>query len=100
MTITLDEPVIMQWAGAHGMAGKSYAEVCSSPQVYELIDGFVQRLNGDLQRWQTVKRFTVLPRDLDIEHGELTPSLKVKRPVVERENADAIAKMYEGANEA
>ncbi|TDT95275.1 long-chain acyl-CoA synthetase [Streptomyces sp. 846.5] len=98
--ITLDEPVIMQWAGAHGMTGKSYAEVCSSPQVHELIDGFVQRLNGDLQRWQTVKKFTVLPRDLDIEHGELTPSLKVKRPVVERENADAIAKMYEGANEA
>ncbi|MFC1400079.1 MULTISPECIES: long-chain fatty acid--CoA ligase [Streptacidiphilus] len=98
--ITLDEPVIMQWAGAHGMGGRSYAEVCSSPQVHELIDGFVQRLNGDLQRWQTVKKFTVLPRDLDIEHGELTPSLKVKRPVVERENADAIARMYEGANEA
>nr|WP_236655397.1 AMP-dependent synthetase/ligase [Streptacidiphilus carbonis] len=98
--ITLDEPVIMQWAEAHGMAGRSYAEVCSSPQVHELIGGFVQRLNGDLQRWQTVKKFTVLPRDLDIEHGELTPSLKVKRPVVERENADAIARMYEGANEA
>ncbi|MFC1409872.1 long-chain fatty acid--CoA ligase [Streptacidiphilus sp. N1-12] len=98
--ITLDEPTILQWAGAHGMGGKSYAEVCSSTEVHELIDGFVQRLNGDLQRWQTVKKFTVLPRDLDIEHGELTPSLKVKRPVVERENAAAIEAMYAGANEA
>jgi long-chain acyl-CoA synthetase len=98
--ITLDEPTIMQWAGAHGMAGKSYAEVCSSVEVHELVDGFVQRLNGDLQRWQTIKKFTVLPRDLDIEHGELTPSLKVKRPVVERENAAAIEAMYAGANEA
>ena len=98
--ITLDEPTILQWAGAHGMAGKSYAEVCSSAEVHQLIDGFVQRLNGDLQRWQTIKKFTVLPRDLDIEHGELTPSLKVKRPVVERENAAAIEAMYAGANEA
>jgi len=97
--ITLDEPTILQWAGAHGLGGRSYAEVCGSAEVDELIGGFVQRLNADLQRWQTIKKFTVLPRDLDIEHGELTPSLKVKRPVVERENADAIAKMYEGANE-
>jgi len=97
--ITLDEPAIMQWAGAHDQGGKSYAEVCGSAEVHELIDGYVQRLNADLQRWQTVKKFTVLPRDLDIEHGELTPSLKVKRPVVERENAAAIEKMYEGANE-
>jgi long-chain acyl-CoA synthetase len=98
--ITLDEPAIMQWAGAHGQTGRSYAEVCSSAEVHELIGGFVERLNGGLQRWQTVKRFTVLPRDLDVEHGELTPSLKVKRPVVERENAAAIEKMYEGAVEA
>ncbi|QMU73667.1 long-chain fatty acid--CoA ligase [Streptacidiphilus sp. P02-A3a] len=98
--ITLDEPAIMQWAASHGQGGRSYAEVCASAEVHELVDGFVQRLNGDLQRWQTIKKFTVLPRDLDIEHGELTPSLKVKRPVVERENAAAIEKMYAGTVEA
>jgi long-chain acyl-CoA synthetase len=98
--ITLDEPAIMQWAGAHGLGGRSYAEVCGSAEVTELVGGFVTRLNTDLQRWQTIKKFTVLPRDLDIEHGELTPSLKVRRPVVERENAAAIEKMYQGAVEA
>ncbi|MEZ0091605.1 long-chain fatty acid--CoA ligase [Streptacidiphilus sp. EB129] len=98
--ITLDEPAIMQWADTHGQQGRSYAEVCSSAEVHTLIDGFVRRLNGDLQRWQTIKKFTVLPRDLDIEHGELTPSLKVKRPVVERENAEAIEAMYAGTIEA
>jgi long-chain acyl-CoA synthetase len=41
----------------------------------------------------------VLPRDLDIEHGELTPSLKLKRPVVEREYGDLIEEMYAGARE-
>ncbi|MFC9327784.1 AMP-dependent synthetase/ligase [Kitasatospora sp. NPDC057015] len=98
--IALDESVIMPWAAEHELAGRSYAEVVSSPQVRELIEGFVQRLNGDLQRWQTVKKFTLLPRDLDIEHGELTPSLKIKRPVVEKTYADAVAEMYAGAVEA
>ncbi|MFE2413087.1 AMP-dependent synthetase/ligase [Kitasatospora sp. NPDC059408] len=98
--IGLDEAVIMPWAAEHGLAGKSYAEVTADPQVHELIEGFVKKLNGDLQRWQTIKKFHLLPRDLDIEHGELTPSLKIKRPVVERTYADAVTAMYAGANEA
>ncbi|RAG86090.1 long-chain fatty acid--CoA ligase [Streptacidiphilus pinicola] len=98
--ITLDEPAIMQWASTNGQAGKSYAEVCVSSETHQLISGFVDQLNGGLQRWQTIKKFTVLPRDLDIEHGELTPSLKVKRPVVERENAELIEAMYAGSREA
>ncbi|MFD3749126.1 AMP-dependent synthetase/ligase [Streptomyces cyaneofuscatus] len=98
--IALDEATITSWAASQGLGDRTYAEIVSSPQVHELIDGFVQRVNGDLQRWQTVKKFAVLPRDLDIEHGELTPSLKVKRPVVEREYAQVIDGMYEGAREA
>ncbi|MEY9944602.1 long-chain fatty acid--CoA ligase [Kitasatospora sp. GAS1066B] len=98
--IGLDEPVIMQWAAEHGLSGKSYAEVAGSPETRALIEGFVKKLNGELQRWQTVKKFHLLPRDLDIEHGELTPSLKIKRPVVERVYAEAVQEMYAGANEA
>jgi long-chain acyl-CoA synthetase len=98
--IALDETVIMPWAAERGMKGRSYAEVVTSAEVHTLIEGFVKRLNADLQRWQTVKKFTILPRDLDIEHGELTPSLKIKRPVVERTYADAVTEMYAGANEA
>ncbi|MGW4892108.1 AMP-dependent synthetase/ligase [Kitasatospora sp. NPDC004240] len=98
--IGLDESVLMPWAAEHGMDGKGYAEVTADPRTHELIQGFVKRLNDSLQRWQTVKRFHLLPRDLDVEHGELTPSLKIKRPVVEREYADAVAEMYAGAVEA
>ena len=98
--ITLDEAVIMPWAAERKLAATTYAEVVSSPEVHTLIEGFVKKLNTDLQRWQTVKKFTLLPRDLDIEHGELTPSLKIKRPVVERTYADAVTEMYAGANEA
>jgi long-chain acyl-CoA synthetase len=98
--LALDEPAILGWAAENGLDGRSYAEVVASPQVVELIDGYVTRLNEGLQRWQQIRRFRVLPRDLDIEHGDLTPSLKLKRPVVEREFAALIDEMYAGAREA
>ncbi|OEU97809.1 AMP-dependent synthetase [Streptomyces qinglanensis] len=98
--ITLDEPAITAWAADHAdLKGKPYAEVVASEQVRALVDGYVEQLNAGLQRWQTVKKFRVLPRDLDIEHGELTPSLKMKRPVVEREYGELIEEMYEGTRE-
>ncbi|MCX4986513.1 long-chain fatty acid--CoA ligase [Streptomyces sp. NBC_00572] len=98
--ITLDETAIMPWSASNGLGGRTYADVVSSPEAHALIEGFVQRVNGDLQRWQTIKKFSVLPRDLDVEHGELTPSLKVKRPFVEREYAEVVEAMYEGSREA
>ncbi|MFE5881318.1 AMP-dependent synthetase/ligase [Streptomyces hydrogenans] len=98
--ISLDEPSILGWAAEHGLGGKSYAEVVAAPATVTLVQGYVDRLNEGLQRWQTIKKFRLLPRDLDIEHGELTPSLKLKRPVVEREYKGLIEEMYAGSREA
>ncbi|MFI5821041.1 AMP-dependent synthetase/ligase [Streptomyces rishiriensis] len=98
--IALDEPSILDWAKDNGLAGKSYEEVVAAPATVELVDGYVKRLNEGLQRWQTIKKFRLLPRDLDVEHGEITPSLKLKRPVVEREYKHLIDEMYAGAREA
>ncbi|WP_435130450.1 AMP-dependent synthetase/ligase [Actinacidiphila sp. bgisy144] len=98
--LALDEPALLGWAGDNGLAGRSYAELVGTEQVRELIDGYVQELNAGLQRWQKIRQFRILPRDLDVEHGDLTPSLKLKRPVVEREFAPLIDEMYAGAVEA
>ncbi|MEU5535873.1 AMP-dependent synthetase/ligase [Streptomyces sp. NPDC020362] len=98
--IALDEIAILQWAKENGLEGKSYAEVAAAPQTVELVDGYVKELNAGLQRWQTIKKFRLLPRDLDVEHGEITPSLKLKRPVVEREYKQLIDEMYAGTREA
>ncbi|MET9804624.1 long-chain fatty acid--CoA ligase [Streptomyces sp. NPDC006368] len=98
--IALDEPAILGWAEENGLGGRTYAEVVATPQVEKLVQGYVDRLNEGLQRWQTIKKFRLLPRDLDIEHGELTPSLKLKRPVVEREYKHLIDEMYAGTKEA
>ncbi|ARH91181.1 MULTISPECIES: AMP-dependent synthetase/ligase [Streptomyces] len=98
--IALDEPTIMGWAKEHGLEGRTYAEVVATDQVRELIDGYVERVNEGLQRWQQIRKFRLLPRDLDIEHGEVTPSLKIKRPVVERAFKDLLEDMYAGSREA
>ena len=90
--VTLDADAIGQWAEQHGMSGRSYAEVVGSDQVRELVQGYIDRLKARLNRWETIKRFLVLDHDLSVEAGELTPSLKVKRKVVEdkyREQLDA-----------
>ncbi|MEV5958371.1 AMP-dependent synthetase/ligase [Streptomyces sp. NPDC051987] len=98
--IALDEAAILEWAKENGLDGKSYAEVVAAPVTVEMVDGYVRQLNEGLQRWQTIKKFRLLPRDLDVEHGEITPSLKLKRPVVEREYKHLIDEMYAGTREA
>ncbi|RRQ81354.1 long-chain fatty acid--CoA ligase [Streptomyces griseofuscus] len=97
--ISLDELALADWAKENGLGGKPYAEIVAAPQTVEMVDGYVQQLNAGLQRWQTIKKFRLLPRDLDVEHGEITPSLKLKRPVVERTYKGLIDEMYAGARE-
>ncbi|KUL68583.1 MULTISPECIES: long-chain fatty acid--CoA ligase [unclassified Streptomyces] len=98
--IALDEIALQAWAEENGLAGKPYAEIVAAPQTVAMVDAYVQQLNAGLQKWQTIKKFRLLPRDLDVEHGEITPSLKLKRPVVEREYKDLIEEMYAGTREA
>ncbi|WP_445528552.1 AMP-dependent synthetase/ligase [Streptomyces cyslabdanicus] len=98
--IALDEVAILDWAKENGLEGRSYAEVVAAPRTVEMVDGYVRQLNEGLQRWQAIRKFRLLPRDLDVEHGEVTPSLKLKRPVVEREYKHLIDEMYAGAREA
>ncbi|MCW4351981.1 long-chain fatty acid--CoA ligase [Hoyosella sp. YIM 151337] len=56
----------------------------------------LEKVNAGLNRWETVKQYRVLPHELTVESGELTPSLKVKRPVVMRNYASLIDDIYSG----
>jgi long-chain acyl-CoA synthetase len=97
MLISLDEDSIAAWAKGGALDGKSYAELCAAPETEKLIAGYVEELNGKLNRWETIKKFAILPRDLSIEAGEVTPSMKIKRRSVEANFAKQIDKMYEGS---
>ena len=95
--VTLDEETAMKWAKDHGHNGKSYAEVVQDPALKEAITPYFAEVNKSLAKYETVKQFQILPKDLSIEEGELTPSLKVKRKVVEKKYATLLDKMYAGA---
>ncbi len=92
--VTLDPDGIAGWAAENGKAGSEYTELVRSPEVQAMVAAYVDQLNGQLNRWETIKKFEILDHDLSIESGELTPSLKVKRNVVEDRNQDLIDGLY------
>jgi len=94
--ITLDEEATMKWASEQGLGG-TYSEIVQAPQTKSMIEPFIGEVNKQLAKYETVKNFAILPKDLSIDEGELTPSLKVKRKVVEKKYAGLLDKMYEGA---
>ncbi|HEX2774477.1 MAG TPA: long-chain fatty acid--CoA ligase, partial [Micromonosporaceae bacterium] len=96
MLVSLDPDAITAWAAGGPFEGKSYAEIVTSPQVHKMVGEYVGQLNSKLNRWETIKKYTVLSRDLTIEDGEITPSMKIKRRGVETNFASEIDRMYEG----
>lgn len=92
--ISLDPDAIELWAESNGMSGKSYAEVVGSQQINEVIAGQIKELNKKLNPWEQVKKFHILERDLTIEDGEITPSMKMKRKVIEEHNNDVLEGFY------
>jgi long-chain acyl-CoA synthetase len=91
--ITLDPDAVGGWAERLGVSG-SYAEVVASQACRTMVAGYVDELNRRLNRWETIKRWELLDHDLSVESGELTPSMKVKRNVVEDRYASVIDGFY------
>jgi long-chain acyl-CoA synthetase len=62
--------------------------------MHDVIQSQIDELNSKLNRWETIKKFAILDHDLSIESGEITPSMKVKRSVVEANNKDILDGFY------
>jgi long-chain acyl-CoA synthetase len=80
--ITLDENEVARWREVGGR------------DVRELVEGIVDDVNRDLSRFEQIKRFAILPRDFTAEQGEVTPTLKLKRRVVQEHFAAEIKALY------
>lgn len=93
LLITLDEEEIVPWAQSQGLPGEVSA-LASEPKVVEMIQAELDRVNGRYAQVEQVKRFAILGKDLSQETGELTPTLKVKRNVVEAKYADVLESLY------
>ena len=91
--VTLDPDAIAGWAEENGVSG-DYSAIVADAKTREMVQGYVDELNAQLNRWETIKKFELLDHDLSVESGELTPSMKVKRNVVEDNYSGLIDKMY------
>ena len=92
--ITLDPDAMAEWATHNEMEGAAYSEIVRSPKVQAMVGQYVEELNGRLNRWETIKKWILLDHDLTVESGELTPSMKVKRKVVEQNYRDELDALY------
>jgi long-chain acyl-CoA synthetase len=92
--VALDPEAVADWANHHGQDGKSYEELVKSPELEKEIADCIEQLNGRVNRWESIKKWIILDHDLTVESGELTPSMKVKRKVVEENYKAEIDKLY------
>ena len=91
--VTLDPDALPGWAAENGVSG-DYTAIVKSDECKAMVQGYVDELNKNLNRWETIKKWELLDHDLTVESGELTPSMKVKRNVVEDNYKDVISGFY------
>jgi long-chain acyl-CoA synthetase len=91
--ITLDPEEIVHFAKEHGLS-EDPAELAGDPRVHELIQGILDEANKKYAQVEQVKKFVILDHDLTQETGELTPTLKVKRNVVNEKYAHLFESLY------
>jgi long-chain acyl-CoA synthetase len=92
--IGIELDTVGAWAARHGVRYTTYADLASKPEVVELVAAAVDQANADLAQVETIKRFALLPKELDQEEGELTATMKVKRKAIETEFAPLIESLY------
>jgi len=86
--IGIELETVSNWAQRKGIAFTTYRDLSEKPEVIKLVQGIVNEVNTRLATVEQIKKFRMLPKELDHEDGELTATQKVKR--------SAIAKLFEG----
>lgn len=92
--IALDPELLSDWATERGIIETLYEDLVKLQEVHDLVDDYVQRLNAELNRWETIKKWALIDHDLSVERGELTPSLKVKRSAIAQRYQAIIDALY------
>ncbi|MDQ2649285.1 MAG: AMP-binding protein [Actinomycetota bacterium] len=92
--IGIELDTVGAWAQQHRIGFTTYADLASKPEVQALIGEWVDKVNVELAQVETIKRFALLPKELDEEDGEVTATQKVKRRAIEAAFASTIEELY------
>lgn len=87
--------LVEDWAKEHGIEFSSREDLCANPKVNKMILDRIKTLQQQLAHYEQVKRITLIPHHFSMESGELTNTLKIRRPVVYKNYKNEIDKMYE-----
>jgi len=85
---------LQRWAAENGVTHDRLEDLVGCPETHAAFQKVVDDVNAELARYEQVRKFAVLPVTLSVETGHLTPTLKVKRRVVEKDFADVIERIY------
>ena len=97
--LALDGAALEHWAGDHAKGTADMEALAHDPDLHVELDAIVRAANERHSHVEHIRKWRILPRELTIASGELTPTLKVKRSVVNERFDDLIAEMYEEASE-
>lgn len=89
-----------EWARANGIAFSSRAELVANPKVQSLYEGIVEEQNQNLARFEKLKRVMLVPDEFTLDNGALTPTLKLRRRVIEERYKKQIDELYAQAETA
>ncbi|HXK11267.1 MAG TPA: long-chain fatty acid--CoA ligase [Vicinamibacteria bacterium] len=89
--------VLEAWARERGIAAASREELVRRPEVVAHYTGLVEQMTADLAQFEKIKKIALLTKEFTQESGEMTPTLKVKRRVVEERYRKSIDAMYQGS---
>jgi long-chain acyl-CoA synthetase len=92
--IGIEGDTVGDWATRRNIGFTTYRDLSSKPEVHALISEWVEQANRDLAQVETIKKFALLPKELDQEEGELTATQKVKRAAIAREFEPLIEGLY------
>ena len=84
-----------KWARDKGIFYNSLEELCANQEINDMMKERIDTLLQGLANYEKIKRFTLLPHHFAMETGELTNTLKMRRPVIYKKHKDIIDKMYE-----
>jgi long-chain acyl-CoA synthetase len=94
MLIVPNAEPLKAWAARHGLPSDDLERLVSLPDVHTKLEREVRKTLRDLAQFEMPKKFLLLPRDFSVEGGELTPTLKVRRRIVEERHKAAIEALY------
>jgi long-chain acyl-CoA synthetase len=98
--IEIDFDTVSDWARQNGVVYTSFASLAQHPRVVKLIAAEIERANAQLARVEQVKKFRIVPKELDPEEGDTTPTRKVKRRHIYEMFKDLVEGMYRDEGEA